>query len=84
MTKFPIISGVGNVDWPENRGRIEGSKNQSTVLRDEAVLKGVSYVEDGMKAKHAAQRCIDEFGMNVTVEHMSRLIANRRNANVPT
>ena len=84
MTKHPIINGVGKVDWPENRGRVEGSKNQSTARRDEAVSKGASYVENGMKTKHAAQRCIDEFGMNLTVEHMSRMIANHRNANVPT
>ncbi|MFA5990241.1 MAG: hypothetical protein WC803_11640 [Sphingomonas sp.] len=81
MTKFPVIQIDDNVArpiWPETRGRVEGSKNQSTVRRDEAVSKGVAYVEGGMKTKHAAQRCIDDLGINVTVEHMSRLITQSR------
>lgn len=73
--EYPIITGVDLGDFPENRGRIEGSKNQTTARRNEAVTKGASYIEaNGMKLNEASDVVIAEFRLSVTTQHMAKMI----------
>lgn len=77
---FEVFSGVDPSAFPENRGgRKEGSKNKSTARRNDAIAKGVTYVEGGAKLNRAAADCIAEFKLTITVEHMAKLIREQRN-----
>lgn len=77
--QYPIITGVDLGAFPENRGRIEGSKNAATARRDDAVAKGAYYVEvDGMKLNEASKTVIKEFRLSLTTAHMAKLIRKRR------
>ena len=83
--EYPIITGVDLGAFPENRGRVEGSKNHTTARRDEAVAKGASYVEvNGMKLNEASDLIITEFRLAMTTAHMAKMIRNYRKANTST
>lgn len=76
---FEVFSGVDPSAFPENRGRIDGSKNAATARRDEAVAKGAYYVAvNGMKLNEASNLAIKEFHLYITTAHMAKLIREYR------
>lgn len=77
MTQFQIEDGIP-FDRIENRGRKDGSKNSTTIIRDEAIKVGVELTRRGATNAEAAKVIQKQFTMPQTEEYIARLIGERR------